>query len=185
MQKIKCNETVLITLANKSHKNLWRHMKFISIKYRLDIISQHVQFNFGSNPTRNYLKRWWCLYFLTYSFNWHVGFQESIWRLIRTRTLSCGMWIVDLKTIINQWKTILYYNCICFFLYQLFIHFFPLISSRYTFSINGQTLILKIIGQCDVKSIMTLPIKTTMSGLRTWKTLLEYHSSSCQNLCEY
>jgi len=30
---------------------------------------------------------------------------------------------------------------------------------------------LKIIGQCDVKHIMTLPIKTIMSFLRSWYTL--------------
>jgi len=36
----------------------------------------------------------------------------------------------------------------------------PLISGNILISIHDITVILKIIGQCDVKRIMTLPIKT-------------------------
>jgi len=39
------------------------------------------------------------------------------------------------------------------------------------FSINELTLVLKIIDQCDVKRIMMLPIKTTMSNLKDSTTL--------------
>jgi len=41
-----------------------------------------------------------------------------------------------------------------------------LISSSDFVGINELTLILKIIGQCDVKHIMTLPIKTITSVLK-------------------
>jgi len=42
---------------------------------------------------------------------------------------------------------------------------FPLISGSILVSIHDITVILKIIGQCDVKRIMTLPIKTITAVL--------------------
>jgi len=52
-------------------------------------------------------------------------------------------------------------------LYLSVIHTFFLCSHRAIFSdINGMTMILKIIGQCDVKHIMTLLIKTITSVLK-------------------
>jgi hypothetical protein len=35
------------------------------------------------------------------------------------------------------------------------LYIFPLISPRYSFSIDGLTIIMKIVGRCDVKYIMT------------------------------
>jgi hypothetical protein len=47
------------------------------------------------------------------------------------------------------------------------MQFFPVISQTDTFSISLLSdSVLKIIGQCDVKHIMTLPIKTIMSVLK-------------------
>ena len=45
------------------------------------------------------------------------------------------------------------------------LYIFPLISTRDIFTINELTLILKVIGQCDVEAIMALPIKTITSVL--------------------
>jgi len=42
----------------------------------------------------------------------------------------------------------------------------PLISLNDIISINKLILMLEIIGQCDVKHIMTLPIETKMSLLK-------------------
>ena len=46
------------------------------------------------------------------------------------------------------------------------LYILPLILRRDIFNVNGLTLILKIIGQCDVKHIMTLVIKTIASVLK-------------------
>jgi hypothetical protein len=40
------------------------------------------------------------------------NFKNSIWRLIRTRTLSYGMSIVDLTVNISQLQNVLYNNSI-------------------------------------------------------------------------
>ena len=51
-------------------------------------------------------------------------------------------------------------NSMSLFLFIGKLAIFPLISTSDIFSINELTLILNIIGQCDVKHIMTFPIKT-------------------------
>ena len=48
-----------------------------------------------------------------------------------------------------------------------FSYIFLLISLKDIFRINRWTRIQKVISQCDVKHIMTLPIKTTTSALNT------------------
>ena len=59
---------------------------------------------------------------------------------------------------------------------------FPVISLIDIVSINELTLVLKIIGQCDVEHIMTLLIKTTAFF---WRTPQHYHSSSNLPHCAY
>jgi hypothetical protein len=50
---------------------------------------------------------------------------------------------------------------------QVLSVFYPLISLSDIFSINQLILILKIIGQCDVKHVMMLPIKIITSIMNT------------------
>jgi len=49
---------------------------------------------------------------------------------------------------------------------SVILTFCSLISTSDSVSISELTLILKIIGQCDVKQIMILPIKTMTSVLK-------------------
>ena len=51
-------------------------------------------------------------------------------------------------------------------------YLFPLILLWDIFSINGETLIPKIMGQCEVKHIMMLPIKTITSVLKVLTYIL-------------
>jgi hypothetical protein len=76
------------------------------------------------------------------------------------RKIACSVLITRTKTFVLYGPA----NLNIIFYHNLYI--FPLISLRDIFSINGLTLILKVIGQCDVEAIMTLPIKTITSVLK-------------------
>ena len=61
------------------------------------------------------------------------------------------------------------------------LYTFPLISLSHIVSINRLTLILKIISQCDVKHIMTFPIKRITSVLKVETDM--HHCSSYLTCC--
>jgi len=65
------------------------------------------------------------------------------------------------------------------------LYIFPLVSPRDIFRNNRLAMILKNIGQCNVKHIMTLPIKTITSVVKVFNIYYpKYHISSCQTCCD-
>ena len=63
------------------------------------------------------------------------------------------------------------------------LYIFHLISLRDIFSINGPTLILKIIGQCDVKHDVTVNTITSVLKVSTY-IITKYHSFFCWTRCD-
>jgi hypothetical protein len=88
--------------------------------------------------------------------------------LLEVRLIWISLLNTMIKDLINEF-TKLSTNSLCchgnvtwsWIAFNLYI--FPLISPRNIFSINGMTMILKMICQCDVKYIITLMIKTIVN----------------------